>query len=57
MTLATSILARFSRAFRRNAPDQPDMFDVRLQKLTSATSRQRKHTTGVFKNRHARLAA
>ena len=57
MTITTSFFARFSRAFRKDVSDQPDAFDLRLQKLSTTVARQRKHTQSVFKNRAQRLAA
>ena len=57
MTLANSILARFSRAFKKELSDQTDAFDMRLQKLHSVAGRQQKKTQSVFKNRAQRLAA
>ena len=57
MTLATSIFARFSRAFKKGEADQPDAFDMRLQKLSSSAARKHKTAHSVFKNRAQRLAA
>jgi hypothetical protein len=56
MTFATNLIARFSRAFRRSAVEQPDPFDTRLQKLSLAKQRTAKHSQSVFKSRQQRLA-
>jgi len=56
MTITTSFFARFSRAFRKDASDQPDAFDLRLQKLSITAARQHKHSQSVFKSRSRRLA-
>lgn len=57
MTIANTLFVRFSRAFKKGPSDQPDAFDMRLQKLSTASARKHKHTYSVFKNRAQRLAA
>lgn len=57
MTLANSLFARFSRAFKKDQSEQPDAFDLRLQKLSGASARKHKQSHSVFKNRAQRLAA
>jgi hypothetical protein len=57
MTLANSLFARFSRAFKKGQAEQPDAFDMRLQKLSTVTARKHKQAHSVFKNRAQRLVA
>jgi hypothetical protein len=57
MTLANSLFARFSRAFKKGQSEQPDAFDMRLQKLSTTSARKHKQAHSVFKNRAQRLVA
>ena len=57
MTLANTLFVRFSRAFKKVPSDQPDAFDMRLQKLSATSARKHKQAHSVFKNRAQRLAA
>jgi len=57
MTLAANLFARLGRVLkRRDASEQTDRFEARLQNLSASRSRQRRQAAGVFKNRQSHQA-